>query len=324
MERSAWRAQVIEEALEPDLPIIDSHHHVWATAPAEPWEPYGPDQVIADKSGSGHNVVGTVYTDSHANYRTEGPEHMRVVGEVEFVHDIAERANAMGGRAKGTCAVIVSSADLMLGARVGEVLDAQMAASPIYGGRAYGEMMSPAFREGFAELVKRGLTFDGWMFHPQLPELLDLARAFPDAKIVLDHLGGAIGVGRFAADPEGKLAAWRIDMEALAACPNVVLKLGGVNMPYTRLDATDEPRPHTSRQVADLQRDLFLNAIDLFGPERCMFESNFPVDMRSISYTVLWNSFKRMTEDFSRDERAQMFAGTAMRVYGIEAEALSS
>jgi L-fuconolactonase len=341
MDRAAWRAQVKEEILDADLPIVDAHHHIWGTSPAEPWEPYDEHTVIADKTGSGHNIVGTIYVDSMANYRTDGPEHMRTVGEVEFVHGVAERANAKGGRAKGTCAAIVGAADLMLGAQVGEVLDAQIAASPrysgirymtaldpdlppIFGGRAYGEMTTPAFREGFAELVKRGLTFDAWAFHPQLPEVLDLARAFPEAKIVVDHTGGPIGVGRFLTDPEGTHAAWRIEMEALSNCPNVVLKLGGLNMTYTRLDATDQMRPNTSRQVADLQRDFILAAIDLFGPSRCMFESNFPVDMRSISYAVVWNSFKRMTQEFTTEERADLFAGTAMRFYGISSAALSA
>lgn len=341
MDREAWRAQVIEEAIDPDLPIIDSHHHLWGSSPAEPWEPYPAEALFADIANCGHNIVGTVYTDSHANYRADGPEHMKVVGEVEFVQEVSDKAIALGGAAKGACAVIVSSANLSLGAAVGEVLDAQIAASPryrgirhmtaldpdlppMYGGKFYGEMMTPEFREGFAELVKRGLTFDAWAFHPQLPEILDLARSFPEAKIVLDHLGGPIGIGRFSADPNGKFAAWRIDMEAISACPNVFLKLGGVNMSYTKLDAVEEPRPHTSRQVADLQRDFFLTAIDFFGPERCMFESNFPVDMRSISYTVLWNSLKRMTEDFPHYDREQLFAGTAMRFYDIDSSLLAS
>lgn len=335
MERKAWRAQVVEEALEPQLPIIDPHHHIWASSPAEPWEPYDADALIADKSGAGHNVIATIYVDSHANYRSDGPAEFRVVGETEFADAIAERARLQGGRAAGACAGIVAHADLLLGEAVGAVLDAHMAASqrfrgirymtaidpdlpPVYGATEAGLMMQPRFREGFAELARRGLSFDSWLFHPQLAELIDLARQFPEANIILDHLGGPIGVGRFADRRAEAFAAWKRDMGALAACSNVSVKLGALNMSFTAMDATELSRPHTSEETASLQRDHILTAIDLFGPDRCMFESNFPVDMRSISYTVLWNSFKRVTADLAPHERAQLFAGTAKRVYRLD------
>lgn len=335
MDRKAWRAQIVEEALEPELPIIDAHHHIWASSPAEPWEPYDADALIADKSGSGHNVVATVYVDSHANYRAEGPAALRVVGETEFADSVAERGLSLGGGAAGVCAGVVAHADLLLGAAVGEVLDAHMAASkrfrgirfmtaidpdlpPVYGATEAGLMMRPRFREGFAELGRRGLSFDAWLFHPQLPELIDLARQFPETSIVLDHLGGPIGIGRFAGRRAETFAAWKRDMAELAACPNLSLKLGSLNMSYTGLDATDLPRPRSSEETASLQRDHILTGIDLFGPERCMFESNFPVDMRSISYTLLWNSFKRVTADLAAHERAQLFAGTAKRIYRLD------
>ena len=334
MDRKAWRAQVVEEALEPDLQIVDAHHHIWASSPAEPWEPYDADALIADKVGSGHNVIATVYVDSHSNYRTEGPSEMRVVGETEFADSVAERALSLGGRSAGVCAGIVTHADLLLGAAVGAVLDAHMAASrrfrgirymtaidpdlpPIYGATEAGLMMRPRFREGFAELGRRGLSFDAWLFHPQLPELIDLARQFPDTTIILDHLGGPIGIGRFAGRRAETFTEWKRDMASLAACPNVSVKLGALNMSFTAMDAVDLPRPHTSEETARLQRDHILTAIDLFGPDRCMFESNFPVDMRSISYNLLWNSFKRVTAELAADERAKLFAGTARRVYRL-------
>ena len=334
MNRTEWRNQVVEAALDPDLPIIDAHHHIWTASPAEPWEPYGPEELIADKSRSGHNVIGTVYVDSHANYADSGPEHLRVVGETEFAGSLGDECAARGGGAAGVCAGVVTHADLTLGAEVGEVLDAHLATSarfrgirhmtaidkdlpPVYGATEFGIMGRPEFRAGFAELARRGLSFDAWLFHPQLPELIDLARAFPDANIVLDHTGGPIGVGRFAKDRKMAFAGWKRDMAELAKCGNVSVKLGGLNMSYSAMDATDAAKPNSSQKTADLQRGHILTAIDLFGPDRCMFESNFPVDMRSISYDLVWNSFKRMVEDFSSEDRKALFASTAKRVYRL-------
>ena len=333
MIRKEWLQQADEKAIEPELPIIDAHHHIWSEPPTEMWEPYHTADFIDDIAQSGHNIVGTVYTDSHSNYRKSGPDHLRVVGEVEFAGRMGdEHAGQEGGF--GVCAAVVSHADLMLGAAVGEVLDAQIAASPrfrgirhmtaidadlppIYGATEPGIMMRPQFREGFAELVRRNLSFDAWMFHPQLPELIDLARAFPQANIVLDHTGGPIGVGRFAGKRDEGFSGWKRDMAELATCANVSVKLGGLNMTYTAMDAIELPRPHTSARIAELQRDHMLTAIDLFGPERCMFESNFPVDKLSTPYGVLWNAFKIMTQDMSAPDRKQLFSGTARRVYKL-------
>jgi L-fuconolactonase len=335
MSRRAWREQVIEAPIEPDLPIIDAHHHVWSDAPVAGFEAYDGAAILHDKTTCGHNIIATVYVDSHANYRAAGPAEMRVVGETEFADGLAEEAERQGGTAAGLCAAIVSHADLMLGARVGEVLDAHLAASarfrgirhmaafdaalpPIYGSKVPGIMMRPAFRAGFAMLAPRGLTFDAWLFHSQLDEFTDLARAFPDTTIVLDHLGGPVGVGRYA-DPKEGFETWRRKLAGAAACPNVVLKLGSLNMSYTGVDATGAARPMTSEEMATRWRGIIRTAIDLFGPARCMFESNFPVDMVSTSYAVLWNGFKRVTADLSAAERADLFAGVARRTYRIAA-----
>ena len=333
MIRKEWLQQADENAIEPELPIIDAHHHIWSTPPTDMWEPYQTADLIDDIAQSGHNIVGTVYTDSHSNYSTSGPDHLRVVGEVEFAGRTGdEHAGRAGGF--GVCAAVVSHANLLLGAAVGEVLDAQIAASPrfrgirhmtaidadlppIYGATETGIMMRPQFREGFAELVRRKLSFDAWLFHPQLPELIDLARAFPQANIVLDHTGGPIGVGRFAGRRDEAFAGWKKDMAELATCANVSVKLGALNMSYSAMDAIELPRPHTSARIAELQRDHMLTAIDLFGPQRCMFESNFPVDKLSTPYGVLWNAFKIMTKDMAPAEREQVFSGTARQVYRI-------
>ena len=336
MTREEWRSQVIEETLEPELPIIDAHHHLWMSTPVEPWESYPPEALMDDMELGGHNVFATVYTDSHANFYSDGPEAMKVVGEVEFAHEVGEQGRRRGGRAAGVCAAIVSSADLLLGSAIGEVFDAQIAASsryrgirymtaidadlpPIYGATEFGLMMRPDFRAGFAELVRRDLSFDAWLFQSQLPELIDLMQQFPQARVVLDHVGGPVGVGRFAADPAAAFAQWKADMTVLAAFPNISVKLGALNMAQTGMcPAEDAALPFTSEQVAAAQRNHVLTTIDLFGPDRCMFESNFPVDMRMISWNIIWNAFKRMSADLSPADRTALFSGAATRAYRLD------
>jgi L-fuconolactonase len=334
MSRKEWRDQVIETAIEPDLPIVDAHHHVWETGAFPPFDPYNHDDLFADINGSGHNIIATVYTDSHTSYREDGPEALRVVGETEYAERIAQEGIRRGGRAAGACAAIAPRANLMLGQAVADVLDAHAAASPRFRGirhmTAYdpdvpaslstgpGLMMHPDFRAGFAELTRRGLSFDAWLLQPQLPEIIDLAHAFPAATIVLDHLGGPLQIGRFAASPAESIAIWKQDMVLLAACSNVFVKLSGLNMGMAGVDAGLRDRPFTSAEMADAQRDYILSAIDLFGPARCMFASNVPVDTHNASYTVIWNAFKHMTAGFSAAERKQLFEATAMRAYQIK------
>lgn len=332
--RKQWRDQVQEPALESELPIIDAHHHLWNNVPADPYEAYDAEAFFVDKANSGHDVVASVLVDSHSNYRTAGPPVMRVVGETENTERVASDALRRGGRIAGACAGIVPHADLCLGREVGAVLDAHLAASsrirgirhmtafdfdlpPIYGARSTGIMLDKKFREGFAQLAPRGLSFDAWLFHPQLPELVELAHCFPETSIVLDHCGGPIGIGRYAARRTEGFQEWKSSTAALADCPNVSVKIGALNMSFTALDATHKPKPHNSQEMAALQRDIVLGTINLFGPARCMLESNFPVDMVATSYVLLWNSFKRITSGFSAAERAELFYGTANRVYRL-------
>lgn len=334
MRRKTWRDQVVESAIEPDLPIVDAHHHVWEHEPFPPFDPYDENDLIADKTRSGHNVLATVYVDSHTSYRSDGPEALRVVGETDYAERIAENALRLGGKAAGICAAIAPRADLMLGTAVAEVLDAHAAASPRFRGvrhmTAYDldvplslatgaeVMMQPAFRAGFAELTRRGLSFDAWLLQPQLAEVVDLARAFPDAVIVLDHLGGPMTIGRFATDPAASFAAWKADMTILASCANVRIKLGGLNMGMAGVDALALDVPFTSEEMAAAQRDYILTAIDLFGSARCMFESNVPVDTHGASYGMIWNAFKHLTADFAAAERAALFKDNAMATYRID------
>ncbi len=331
MAEGEWVSQTVEEPLEPDLPIIDPHHHLWE----RPGNRYVLDELLADTSG--HNVRQTVFVECSSMYRADGPEEFRVVGETEFVQGIAAQSASGGYGNLRACAGIVGSADLSLGDRVAPVLEAQIAAAPnrfrgIRHRAAWAEpgvlpnqpantpshiLMDENFRKGFAHLRPYGLTFEAWLYHPQLSELLDLARAFPDTTIILNHMGGPIGVGPYAGKRDEVFAAWKPDFAAFAACPNVVLKVGGIQMVVNGFGWHEREKPPTSDELLELNRPWYEYGIEHFGPSRCMFESNFPVDRLSCSYTVLWNQFKKLSKGFRADERADMFHDTAMRVYRL-------
>jgi len=334
MSGKEWLTTVQEAAIEPELAIVDAHHHIWENEPFPPFDPYDEEDLLRDKTASGHKIVGTVFVDSHTSYRSEGPQALRVVGETDYAEHVAKLASARGGAAAGACAAIAPGADLLLGPAVGAVLDAHAAASPRFRGvrhmTAYdadvpashgngeGTMARPEFRLGFAELVRRGLSFDAWLLQPQLPEVIALARDFPDARIIVDHLGGPLAIGRFAADRNAAFEDWRTRIAELATCPNVWMKVGGLNMGLAGVDALGRPKPFTSAELAEAQRDHILTAIDLFGPARCMFESNAPVDTHAVSYAVIWNAFKLLTRDLGAEDRARLFRDTAMETYRID------
>ena len=331
-----------EEVIEPALPIIDPHHHLWDRQGNR----YLLDEMLADTGqadahGARHNVRSTVFVECASMYRASGPEPLRPVGETEFVNGVAAMSASGGYGDTRVAAGIVSFADLRLGAAVREVLQAHIdAARGRFRGIRHAAgwhaselirnshsnpsenlLLDRRFREGFAELAPLGLSFDAWLFHAQIPELTDLARAFPDTTIVLDHFGGPLGIGPYAGQADAVYADWKRDIDALARCPNVVAKLGGLAMPVNGFDWHKRaPRP-TSQQLADATARYYLHTIERFGPERCMFESNFPVDKVSCSYLVLWNSFKRLAAGFSPSEKAALFYDTAARVYRLQASA---
>lgn len=333
----AWLAtKPAEAALEPDLPIIDPHHHFWQSPERGTY--LLPD-ILADIAG-GHRIVATVFIECRAMYRAAGPVEMRPIGEVEFVNGIAAMS-ASGGF--GQCRVaeaIVGHADLAMGTRVREVLEAEIA---VGGGRLRGirfsvswdgseavgkyvsrfvpphQLADPTFREGFAQLAKLGLTFDSWQYHPQLPDLIDLARAFPDTTIILDHVGGVLGVGPYAGRQQEILTGWQRDIAELARCPNVVVKLGGLGMTSFGFDFHERDRPPSSEELAAAWRPYIEPCIAAFGVDRCMFESNFPPDKQSCGYTELWNAFKRITAGASAAEKTALYSGTAARVYRMVA-----
>jgi L-fuconolactonase len=336
LNRDAWRAQTAEDPLEPDLPIIDPHHHLWPIPMTPQMEAYGADALLSDKTSCGHNIIATVFVEANAQYRTAGPASLRPVGETAYADQVGRDGDRQGGRAAGACAGIVAHADMMLGDAVEEVMIAHREASPdrLRGirhlvafdpdfpgmpGSRPGVLSDAAFRAAFSRLSAHGLSYDAWVMHPQLGELADLAGAFPDTLIVLDHVGAPMGIGRYANGGGDGFDAWRRGMVEVAAHSNVVLKLGGLNMSLTNLGAPrDAPRPWDSRRMAEVQGRHLLTAIDIFGPSRCMFESNFPVDRMSTGACTLWNAFKRVAERFSDGEKAELFSGVAARTYRLD------
>jgi predicted TIM-barrel fold metal-dependent hydrolase len=328
----AWLDQVEEPIVDPGRRIVDPHHHLWP--PVGPM-PYGVDQLDADTT-SGHNVVSTVFVECRAAYRTDGPEHLRPVGETAFV---AESAADLARRHPSAppIAGIVAHADLTLGAPLGETLDAHRDAarglfrgirhSTSYAvepealtiaGRAPEALAADgSFRSGVQLLGERGLTYDTWQYHYQLGELVDLARIAPETVIVLDHFSTPVGVGRFAGRRDEIFDEWSAGIDELAACPNVIAKIGGLAMPDNGFGWHTAPRPATSDELVEAQGRYYRHTIESFGPGRCMFESNFPVDRLSISYPVLWNALKKIASQYSDDEQEAMFSGTATRVYRL-------
>ena len=334
----AWIAQRTEEPLEPALPIIDPHHHVWLDRRGR----YLFDELAADVQ-SGHNIRATVFIQSGENmYRADGPTALKSVGEVEFVNGIA--AMSASGRIGKTrlCAGIVGYADLMLGADVEPVLDALIAAgngrlrgirhnmawdesnatndpasSNPHTPRSRGLALNPAFQAGVAALAKRGLSFDAWTFYPQLPELAELLAVCPDTHVVLNHVGGMLGVGPYASRRDEVFTQWRSNLCALARFPNLSLKLGGLGMIRCGWDFHTRAMPPSSAELAAAWQPYFDVCIETFGVERCMLESNFPVDKVSCGYGVLWNAFKRITQRYSATEKAALYHDTAARFYRL-------
>ncbi len=332
-----WLALTREEAIEPDLPICDPHHHLWVRSDdLFPHKIYLLDELLED-TGSGHNVVQTVFVECGSMYRKDGPVELRPVGETEFVEAVAtesERNRNDGGGA--IIAGTVSHADLTLGEGVKPILEAHLAASPTrFRGirhNAYwntsdelskfnsirpGLLLDEAFRAGFSSLQHYGLSFETALWHYQLPDLIDLARAFPETTIIVDHIGGLLGIGPYAQDRSGAVKNWQHDIAKLAACPNVMMKLGGLGMPWYGFDWHQRSAPPDSVTLAEGMRPLFLWCIEQFGVDRCMFESNFPVDKVSYSYSLMWNAFKRVVQDFSPTEKVALFHDTAARVYRL-------
>ena len=348
-------SELPETILEPELPIVDPHHHLWDSPRVRrtplpppthgfervtrkvPW--YLLDELLADL-GSGHNVRATVFMECGAMYRRTGPAPFRPVGETEFVNGLAAMsASGLYGEARA-CAGIVGHVDLTLGRAASEVLQAHIGAG---GGRFRGIRHSAAsdpdpavlgplagrepglfadrrFREGFACLAPLGLSFDAWMLEPQLQDLIDLARAFPETQIILDHVGTPLGIGSYNGTRETRFPIWRKAIADLAECPNVAVKIGGLAMVFPGFPSFLSEPPAASEQLAQEWRPYVEACIEAFGVDRCMFESNFPVDLGSCTYPTLWNAFKHLAKGASATEKTALFSGTASRIYRLNLE----
>jgi len=324
----AWLGKLREDVIEPALPIVDAHHHLWE----RPSGRYLLDELRADLA-SGHNVRATVFIQCGFAYRGDGPPELRSVGETEYVAATAARAEAEGLRA---CAGIVGYCDFRLGEPIDAVLEAHVRAG---GGRFKGIrqsagwdaavimttsspaprhlLLDPAFRVGLARLGRFGLSYECSLYHPQLSELTDLARAFPQLPILANHCGGPIRIGPYWQHPDEVFAAWRRDLWELAMCPNVYLKLGGQAMTIRGFAFHEAVLPPSSGELATAWRPWMETCIEAFGADRCMFESNFPVDKGMCSYPVVWNAFKRLAAGCSDAEKAALFHGTAATFYRL-------
>jgi len=332
MNNEAWLNQVQEEAIEPERPICDAHHHLWERNGST----YLLHEMLADIN-TGHKVVSTVFVECAAMYNVDlSPEHSPV-GETEFVQGIA--AMSSSGQ-YGDCRVaagIVSFADLTLGEAVRPVLQAHIDAAPnrfkgirhtagwhssdeiknSHSNPVEHQFLQDDFQEGFRVLADLDLSFDAWCYHTQIQDVVELAKNHPDANIILDHFAGPIGIGPYAGKLDDVFSFWRDEIVALTDCRNVSFKLGGINMKRNGFDWHLRDKPPTSDELVDRTAPYYEFCIDQFGADRCMFESNFPVDKDSVSYPVLWNAFKKMAMSKSEAEKDLLFRGTAERVYRL-------
>lgn len=327
--RPDWLALRAEPAIDPDRPIIDAHHHLWD----RPGWRYLADE-FAEDARSGHNIVGSIFVQCQTHYRHDGPEHLKPVGETEYVASVAAQyAHTHLKIAMG----IVGHADLRRGAAVREILEAHInAAGGLFKGIRHivvwdqdrslmnplsagppGLMDDASFRAGFAELAPLGLSFDAWLFHPQIDDLARLAADHPDTNIVLDHVGGVVGIGAYQGRRDETFAAWRKSITALARRENVYVKLGGLGMRINGFGFERSDEPPSSEVLATAWRPYVETSIEAFGADRCMFESNFPVDKGSYGYGICWNAFKRLTVNATDPEKAALFRDTAQTFYRL-------
>lgn len=326
-----WLASHVEEIVEPNRAIIDPHHHLWDAGGRR----YLFDDLVADVR-TGHNVKATVFVQCHSMYRADGPEEMKPIGETEFVVGAAAQSASGNYGPARLCAGIVGSLDMMLGDRSIPVLEAHVAAGNgrfrgIRGRTAYhesrdvqtlptppGVLKEAATRKTISCIEKLGLSLDIWCFHTQLAEVIDVCKTFPSLPIVVNHVGGPIGIGPFAGKREEVFAVWLQQIRALGKLPNVFLKIGGLGMRFTGYDFHTRPSPPSSDELVKAWKPYVDPCIEAFSPARCMFESNFPVDKAMFSYPVMWNAFKKLAAGYSESEKDALCSGAAAKFYKLD------
>jgi L-fuconolactonase len=331
--RQEWLAKRTEEILEPGLPIVDPHHHLWDA----PRYRYMFPELLADL-GSGHNIVATMYEQAREMYRASGPEELKSLGETEFITGVAAMS-ASGKYGPTKCmAGITGYVDLRLGSRAKGIIERHLAVSDgrlkaIRNGSTWSDdpvlktmssgmprdlLLNKTFREGVATLAEFNLAFDAWMFQTQLGDLVDLARAIPQTTMVVNHVGGPVAIGPYAGKREEAFEEWRKLIQQIGALPNTYIKLGGLGMKMIGFDFFNNPEPPSSEDLAKAWKPYIETCIAAFGPQRAMFESNFPVDKGTCSYQVLWNAFKRLVAGHSPDEKIALFSGAASKAYRLQ------
>jgi L-fuconolactonase len=324
--------EVTSRVVDPDRLIIDAHHHLWEV----PGRYYMADECLHDLQ-AGHRIVATVHIEALSRYRVSGPEPLRSVGETEMAVEAAQWVETQTSAQIRMCAGIVAYVDMTLGDWVQDSIDAHRDAGGDRfcgirdaatwdpddrivngywrrGPQRYAEL---SFRAGFRALARNGLSFDAWLYHTQLDDVYGLASEFPDTAIVLDHAGGPLGIGTYADHKEAAYAAWVSSLRRVSQLPNVFLKIGGLGMPFGPLGLAGRPERPSSAEIARIMRPYVEPSVDCFGPARCMFESNFPVDRISYDYVEVWNAFKHLAAAYSEEEQHSLFFGTANRVYGL-------
>jgi L-fuconolactonase len=331
--RQQWLDKHHEEIIEPELPIVDPHHHLWD----RPNYRYLLPELLAD-IGSGHNIRATLFEECREMYRADGPQELKSLGETEFVCGVAAMsASGKYGPAR-CCAGMIGNVDLRIGAGAREILERHVILSDgrflgIRRGSVWhadpslqafnttgapeGLLLDPSFREGFAALGPLGLSFDAWLLQTQLNDVVDLARAYPQTTIVLNHVGGPLAIGPYAGKREEAFTEWRSGIRAVASCPNTYVKLGGLGMKLIGFTFYENNQPPSSQDLEKAWRPYVETCIEAFGPHRAMFESNFPVDKGTCSYQVLWNTFKRIAAGYSADEKTALFSGAAAKAYHL-------
>ena len=330
-----WLNQTTEEIIEPELPICDPHHHFWDKRTERAFPKYQLDELMADIT-SGHNVRSTVFIEARSMYAANLSPDDRPIGEVDYVQGFAAAsASGIYGDSRAA-ASIIGHANLNMGEKVRPLLERLALASDRFKGirhsvtwdphpeventalhKRESQLVSKDFQAGAKVLSDMGMSFEAWLYFHQLPELLEFAKAVPDLKIILNHIGGLVMDGPYSDKKDEVISIWREGIASVAECPNVVVKLGGIGMPRTGFDWHERKVPIGSEELADSIAPFFDYCIEHFGTDRSMFESNFPVDKVSFSYPVLYNAFKRYSKEFSGSERAAMFHDNAVDVYKI-------
>ena len=334
--RQEWLNQLIEDPILPNIPIIDPHHHLWDVG----FGRYYIEELLEDINSSGHNILSTVYIMSSSNtkiYSKDGLEEFKPLTEIEFATSEGKRADLIPNNRVKVNASIVGSVDLTYGNKLQPVLEKAVNISEgrlkgirmllashtdprISSGAVksdLGLMLHPNFIDGAKCVQDANLSLDFWIYHTQLNEMEKIARALPDLTIILNHIGGPIHIGEY----EGKQAAthreWRSAMMRLSRIPNINVKLGGLGMAVNGAKFHNSKFPPNSVQLSDIWKPWIYETIDMFGFDRCMFESNFPVDKGSCSYGALWNAFKIIAKDMSDDEINKLFSKNAAKIYKI-------